>query len=349
VVVPAGTHLADDVLLGVCTVADDSRVRPGTSWFGHPAFELPRREVVEVDRRLTHDPSLARVVTRLSWECARFAVPLLPLVVLWRWLDAAVALRAATSPPVFLLAALPGLTLLAVATLCAAVLALKWAWLGRVRPAQHPLWSCWCSRWDFLYVAWGAWARRALANLEGTLLLAPYLRAMGCRIGRRVVLGRGFAQVVDPDMLSLEDGATVDGLFQAHSFEDRVLKIDRVRVRRGATVGSGAVLLYGADVGERTQVSPHSVAMKHERLLPDRRYAGCPTAPRPSMARPCCARCFLGPISIPIANPSNSTRRCSRTRCPTISCWKPSNTSSARWRVSASAARRRRASIMVIS
>ncbi len=279
VVVPAGTRLCDDVLVGVSTVVDDARIRPGTSWFGHPAFELPRREVVEVDRRLTHAPSLVRVVTRLSWECARFAIPVLPLLVLCGWLEAAAALRAAVSPPAFLLAALPGVTLLAVATLCAAVVALKWALLGRVRPAQHPLWSCWCSRWDFLYVAWGAYARRALGHLEGTLLLAGYLRAMGCRIGRGVVLGRGFAHVVDPDMLHLEDGATVDGLFQAHSFEDRVLKIDRVFVRRGATVGSGAVLLYGADVGERTEIAPHSVVMKHERLLPDRRYAGCPTAP----------------------------------------------------------------------
>ena len=36
--------------------------------------------------------------------------------------------------------------------------------------------------------------------LEGTLLLSCYLRAMGMKIGRRVVLGTGFSQVVDPDM-----------------------------------------------------------------------------------------------------------------------------------------------------
>jgi acetyltransferase-like isoleucine patch superfamily enzyme len=55
-----------------------------------------------------------------------------------------------------------------------------------------------------------------------------------------------------------------------------VLKIDRVRIRRGATVGNAAVLLYGADIGERTRVAPHSVVMKKERLLPGRSYAGCP-------------------------------------------------------------------------
>ena len=75
----------------------------------------------------------------------------------------------------------------------------------------------------------------------------------------------------------IEDGATVHALFQAHSFEDRVLKIDYVRLRARCTVGRGAVVLYGADVGEDSHVMPNSVIMKRERLLPRRRYAGAPT------------------------------------------------------------------------
>jgi carbonic anhydrase/acetyltransferase-like protein (isoleucine patch superfamily) len=91
------------------------------------------------------------------------------------------------------------------------------------------------------------------------------------------VLGGGYSQVVDPDMLHFDDGATVCCHFQAHTFEDRVLKIDHVRIRGGATVGDAGVLLYGADVGEGTRVLPHSVIMKRERLLPGCTYAGCPT------------------------------------------------------------------------
>ena len=74
---------------------------------------------------------------------------------------------------------------------------------------------------------------------------------MGTRIGRGVVLGNGCAHVVDPDMLEFEDGATINCQFQAHTFEDRVLKIDHVKIRRQATVGNLAVLLYGADIGVR--------------------------------------------------------------------------------------------------
>ncbi|MEC7725799.1 MAG: hypothetical protein VYD05_09820, partial [Planctomycetota bacterium] len=76
----------------------------------------------------------------------------------------------------------------------------------------------------------------------------------------------------------IEDGATVHALFQAHSFEDRVLKIDHVRLGARSTVGRGAVVLYGADIGEDAHVMPHSVVMKQERLLPRRGYAGAPTS-----------------------------------------------------------------------
>ncbi|MFN3242629.1 MAG: amino acid adenylation domain-containing protein [Planctomycetota bacterium] len=268
VVVEQGQRLPDDLLLGISTVADDATMRAGSSWFGHPAFSLPQREVVAVDRRLTYEPGPLRVVNRLFWEALRFALPALPTALALWWFDAFAAwgfggVLAATAT--------------AAAALAAVVLGTKWLLLGRVRPGQHGLWSCWASRWDFHYVMWQRYGRALLTPLEGTLLLPWYLRAMGMRIGRRCVLGDGFAQVVDPDMITIEDGATVHALFQAHSFEDRVLKIDRVRLGARCTVGRGAVVLYGADVGDDAHVMPHSVVMKRERLLPARRYAGAPT------------------------------------------------------------------------
>ena len=276
VVIRAGQRLPDDILVGICTVADDTTIRAGTSWFGHPPFELPRREIVELDRRFTHAPSRVRFVNRVFWESLRFALPLMPLLVLIAWF------RVLSSPqlsamPMYLPVIVPLASFAVLGFLCTFVLALKWILLGRVRPGQHPLWSCWSSRWDFLYVVWGQYAAPALASLEGSLLLSWYLRAMGMRLGARVVLGAGFAQVVDPDMIIIEDDATVNAAYQAHTFEDRVLKIDLVHVRRWATLGSNVVPLYGADVGERTYVAPHSVIMKRERLFPGRRYAGVPT------------------------------------------------------------------------
>lgn len=279
-VVPAGRDFPADLLLGLCTAMDAVPVLKGSSWFGLPPFELPNREVIAMDRHLTHEPTFIRYWNRVFWEAARFALPALPTLVLAAWCAAvAVAEARLGTGPAFLFGALPLLGLALAAFFPALILALKWLLIGRARPGVHPLWSCWCSRWDFLYVAWAMYGRAGLGALDNTLWLTLYLRAMGMRIGKGVVLGPGFAQVVDPDMLRFGDGATVSCLFQAHTFEDRVLKIDRVDIRAGATVGSGAVLLYGADIGEGARVAPHSVVMKRERLHPGLRYEGCPTRP----------------------------------------------------------------------
>jgi non-ribosomal peptide synthetase-like protein len=276
VVIPAGSVLPDNVLLGVCTVVGDA-MRNGGSWFGHPPFELPRREVVECDRRLTFQPSPLRYATRLFWELLRFTLPIPPMLAALLWLRVVSAAETADGGWLSISAAVCLAGLAAEALLCLLALAVKWGLLGRVRPGQHPFWACWCGRWDFMFVAWEDWARPTLSRLEGTLLLSWYLRAMGMKLGKRVALGPGFAQVVDPDMLIIEDGATVNAMFQAHTFEDRVLKIDHIHVRRGATLGFATVPLYGADIGAGAYVAPHSVVMKHERLLPGVRYEGAPT------------------------------------------------------------------------
>jgi non-ribosomal peptide synthetase-like protein len=248
----------------------------GTSWFGQPPFGLPRREIVRADPRLTHRPGAVRYAVRVFWEVLRATLPVVPMALWLTWLQlvAAAATRGWWPAAGAAVAGALGVALCQLAF----VLATKWALLGRVRPGQHGLWSAWANRWDFHYVVWERCGRPWLSHLEGTLWLNWFLRAIGVRIGRRVVLGDGFAQVVDPDMLTIGDGATVQAMFQAHSFEDRVLKLDRVRIGEGADVGRGAVVLYGADVGDGTHVAPHSVVMKHERLSPGRHYAGVPTA-----------------------------------------------------------------------
>jgi non-ribosomal peptide synthetase-like protein len=279
VIVAAGTRLPDDVLLGICTVADPAIMRPGSAWFGHPAFELPHREVVEFDAEFTFDPTPLRYAVRIFWELARFVVPALPVFVGLVWFKV-VAAWSGMSTPVFVLGILPLATFILGAFFAILIVAAKWTLLGKVKPAMHPLWSSWASRWDLMCLAWHICAGPIVSQLDGTLLLNALLRVTGVNIGRHVVLGVGFAEdLPDPDMLTFEDGATVDCMFQAHTFEDRVLKMDRIIIRRGATVGNNAVLLYGADIGERALVAPHSVVFKHEHLHAGLAYVGFPTRP----------------------------------------------------------------------
>jgi non-ribosomal peptide synthetase-like protein len=281
VIVSGGAPLPDGILLGVCTVADAATIRPGTAWFGHPSFELPRRQIVEFDRRLTLDPSPVRYANRVLWEGFRFTLPAVAVFVLPAWYALASGAARSTSPAAFHLAAAPLILLLAFFFPALLVIASKWALLGRVKPGVHPLWSCFASRWDFICMAWNIHAAGVVSALEGSLLLSSLLRLAGVRIGKHVVLGGGFAEdLPDPDMLTFEDGATVDCIFQAHTFEDRVLKLDRIVIRKDASVGRNAVLLYGAEIGAGARVAPNSVVMKHEHLLAGRSYAGFPTRPQ---------------------------------------------------------------------
>ena len=276
-VIPGGTRFPDNVLLGICTVADQSFLRPDTSWFGHPPFELSRRATTGFDRRLTHDPTPIRYVVRVSWEVLRFALPVPYALIIPAWFAIVAAAMPALPPAVFLLVALPLLSMAAVASLTVLAIGIKWILLGRVRPGMHPLWSAWASRWDFFCLAWTIYAGEAATMFDGTVALVWLVQAIGVRVGRDVVLGNGFADCIpDPDLLTLEDGATVDCHFQAHTFEDRVLKNDHVVIRRHATVSRNAVLLYGAVIGAAARVAPNSVVMKHEHLLAGRSYAGAP-------------------------------------------------------------------------
>jgi non-ribosomal peptide synthetase-like protein len=274
--VPGGVRVPEGTLLGINTVADPRLLRPHTAWFGHPSLRLRRRQVSAEEVRRAEHPSALRRATRVCWETARFLLPIGPVLafLLYLWSIERVTV---TGSLLNLVIAIPLVTLGTALLPIVAALATKWLLLGRVRPGMHQLWSCWASRWDFFCVVWNVYVRELAAELRWTALLAVLLRAAGVRVGRGVVLDGRFAEdLPDPDMITIEDGATVEGTFQAHTFEDRVLKNGPVVIRAAATVAHNAVLLYGADVGANTHVAPHSVIMKHERLLPGIAYEGFP-------------------------------------------------------------------------
>ncbi|OFZ49709.1 MAG: hypothetical protein A2577_07525 [Bdellovibrionales bacterium RIFOXYD1_FULL_36_51] len=277
-IIPSESKLPEDILMGICTVADHHKMEKGSSWFGHPSFRLPNREVLELPRELTHNPAWYRYLTRLFWETLRFFTPVVPAIVAIMWVSVTSYYSQNQSNLQFFGLTMHLITISFMLFMVMLIFVMKWCLLGKVKPGIHPLWSCWCSRWDFLYVVWAQYARKVLAYFEGTLMLGWWLRLMGAKVGKRVLLGNGFAQVVDPDMLRFDDYATVLCMFQAHSFEDRILKIAPVHIKKGATVGNAAVLLYGADIGEKTRVYDNSVVMKNERLMPAHQYVGCPTS-----------------------------------------------------------------------
>jgi non-ribosomal peptide synthetase-like protein len=260
-VIPAQKRYPDGMFIGVSTIAPHDAGKD-QGWFGVPPMLLHRREVVDVDRRLTHDPGFWQRVSRWSWESARCLVAAPALISGIAWVAAVETAHEASS---VWWCALVWAPLASAATWLAVIIfgiSAKWILLGRVQPGQHGLWSSWCSRWDYLYVLWWFSARAALLRVEGTPILNIALRATGMHIGRNVLIGPGATQIVDPDMLHFADGATVACHFQAHSFEDRILKIDRVHIGAGANAGENAVVFYGATIEPGGTLESGSVLMK---------------------------------------------------------------------------------------
>jgi non-ribosomal peptide synthetase-like protein len=277
VVVPAGQRLPEDILIGVGTVADDRIIKPGTSWFGHPPFDLINHETLTADRNLTFDPPLIRLFNRSFWECLRFTLPLVPILAGISAISGVIYAKEIMPLWALLLFGIPAISLASGASLCLFVLGLKWGLLGRVKEATHPLYSCWISRWDFQVLSWVIIARGLLSLLDGTLLLPVYLRLMGMKIGKRVVSGDGLSMIVDPDMLEVGDDATIKARFQAHTFEDRVLKIGHIRMETDCTLGTNTIPLYGVNIGVNTFVASGSVIMKGETLPAWTSWEGSPT------------------------------------------------------------------------
>ena len=67
---------------------------------------------------------------------------------------------------------------------------------------------------------------------------------------------------------------------QTHLYEDRVMKIGRVKVQDGVTIGSGSTVLYDTNVGKWARLGPRTVVMKGESMPANTAWCGAPAQPQ---------------------------------------------------------------------
>jgi non-ribosomal peptide synthetase-like protein len=253
-----------------------ARAKRGTSWLGSPPTPL-RRTGTEADTSRTFAPGGRLRVARAATELCR-VVP----VALQAWLVVgvvAVAVSLLEQPG--RAALVMGVVLLAAGFVAALVSTLaKWTLVGRLRPMERPLWSSFVWRNEladtFIEVLAAPWFARAAV---GTPLLNLWLRSMGARIGAGVWCGTYW--LPETDLIRLGSGATVNHgcVVQTHLFHDRVLSMDRVELRDGATLGPNSIVLPAAQIGRHSTVGPASLVMRGE-SVPDRtRWIGNPIGP----------------------------------------------------------------------
>ncbi|MGW7573414.1 Pls/PosA family non-ribosomal peptide synthetase [Streptomyces sp. NPDC054765] len=269
-----GRAVPDRGLVGVLS-ATPEKAKKGSSYLGMPPMRLPRSAGI-ADHRLTYDPPARLLWARGLVEGCRL-LPVLVSATLGLLALAALACLAERSSPV-VAALLSGLVLLAAGTVAGGVsIAAKWLLAGRVRPAEHPLWSGFVWRTEladtFVEVLAVPWL---VGAVPGTPLMNLWLRGLGATIGRGVWCESYW--LPEADLVTLEDGVSVNRgcVLQTHLFHDRVLRMDTVLLREGATLGPGGIVLPGSTLGACSTLGPASLAMGAETVPAGTRWLGNP-------------------------------------------------------------------------
>jgi non-ribosomal peptide synthetase-like protein len=114
---------------------------------------------------------------------------------------------------------------------------------------------------------------------SGTAVLNFWLRTLGAQIGRGVWCETYW--LPEADLITLGDGATVNRgcVLQTHLFHDRILRMDRVELAVGATLGPHGIALPAASIGAGATVGPASLVMRGEAVPAGSRWIGNPIAP----------------------------------------------------------------------
>ncbi|SNS87866.1 non-ribosomal peptide synthetase terminal domain of unknown function [Noviherbaspirillum humi] len=280
--VPDGTVLPENALIGVhSTVPENGVMRSGDTWLGSPPINLPAREGTSAyPERLTFRPSPLRRVARGLVEAFRIVTPhaiviavgytivldLMPLADAGRW------------DKVLAYANLAGLAYGVGSFIFVA--ALKWLLLFRYGSRNVPMWTpfVWLSE-AVTNLYEGVAVPNFLRYLRGTPWLPVALNALGARIGRGVYLNT--TNMTEFDCVHIGDHSEINALAcpQTHLFEDRVMKIDHVRIGSRVTMGARSSALYGAVIEDGARIGALTLVMKGECIPARTSWRGLPAAP----------------------------------------------------------------------
>jgi len=115
-----------------------------------------------------------------------------------------------------------------------------------------------------------------LARLTGTPFMAPVLRLFGAKIGSGCFLETTF--LTEFDLVEIGDDCCIGQAcsLQTHLFEDRVMKMSRLRVGNRCSIGPRAVILYDAVLEDEVLLDGLSLVMKGETLAGSTCWHGSP-------------------------------------------------------------------------
>ena len=296
--VPQGAKLSDNTLLGVYSCSP-AYMADQSTFLGSPAFLMENRKQWEdkqtakplsrstksqkQHRDRTYAPPFYLWSTRLLFNLIKIAI--FPFCG-WASLLLFIFLRSILYPLgesssgvayVFVVWAIGSLAILltTLSIIISCILA-KWLLVGRYTAGQHPMYSTFIWRVEWVYEFEELFERVAFI-FQGSPYIVWMLRAYGMHIGRNVFLYNIFPG--EFDLISIGDGATISrSVMQTHLYEDRMFKMGPILVGPGVAVDHG-IVLYNSEMAEGSSLAPVSLVMRGERIEPYQRHFGLPSIP----------------------------------------------------------------------
>ncbi len=150
----------------------------------------------------------------------------------------------------------------------------RWVFRLDLKEGEYPLASLGMLRWyisnALQFLVWTTFGDFLLM----TPFAALFYRLMGAKLGLNVQINSKFC--ADLSLLEIGDNAVIGGhaTVIAHSFESRGLILKRVRIGRGAIIGLNAIVLPGADIGDKSVVGAGVFVPKDTKIPAGTRYLG---------------------------------------------------------------------------
>ncbi len=282
-VVPTGSDIPANALIGIKSKPPANHLmNEGDTWFGSPPIKLPVRQKFDAGgSNWTYEAPRWKKFARACFEAVTISMPTMLFITFGTWavewfssavLDgdyAQVVIRFIISS----VAICTALTLV--------VIVLKWLTMGRYEPMVRPMWSWWALRTEAVAVIyWGMAGKVLLDHLRGTPFLPWMMRLFGSKFGKGVYAD--MTDITEFDCVHVGNFASLNAIsaLQTHLYEDRVMKVGRVTVRDGVTIGAGSTVLYDTDVGEHARLGPLTLVMKGEQIPASSEWVGAPAEPR---------------------------------------------------------------------
>ena len=278
---PVGATVGNNCLVGVLSLPESSETHGSSDnleWLGSPPFRLPfRKKMGGFDESTTFRPTWKLYLLRCTIDALRILTPYYIALFSLAVFATAVAFGSARFPLWAVLALAPFVAAATVAFSLLQVVTIKQVIMGTHRPVVKPLWSTYVWLNELVN---GAHETVALALLEpmlGTPFACWYLRAMGCKIGKRVFIETELFS--EFDLVEIDDNAALNAgsVMQNHLFEDRIMKSSYLKVGRHCSVGNLSVVLYDTEMKQGSSIGPLSLLMKGDTVEEGTRWIGIPT------------------------------------------------------------------------